>query len=533
MLELELPQPRAAAAWHRLDRRLDAAFGTRANPLRQLGTLGFLAFWLLAVSGIWLYAMLETSASGAYLSIERLSRSPWSPGGLMRSLHRYSADAFVLLTALHLLREASLGRWRHFRRFSWLTGTAVLPLLAIAAVGGFWLNWDRLGQFSAVATAELLDALPMLAGSLARNFIGVETISDRLFSLFVFVHLGVSLLALFGLWFHLQRLPRAAVFPPPALAAGTVATLALLAAVAPVAGQGAADLSSVPARLALDWLLLAVHPLMYATSAGFTWGLLLGAFGLLLVLPLLPAGSLRSRAAALPAAVVDAANCNGCRRCEADCPYGAITMVPHPDARPGTQLARVDAARCAGCGICAGACPSATPFRSASALVSGIDLPQLTADTLRRRLREGLAASPAARPVVVFGCAQGADPGAMAAPDVVAIALICSAQLAPSFVEYALRDGAAHIVVASCRDGGCAFRHGARITAERLARRRAPRLRASVPRAQVHRVEADAGEEAILAAALARVRPLPPARALAPAAGGAGHPVAREDHGRG
>ena len=48
--------------------------------------------------------------------------------------------------------------------------------------------------------------------------INAAAVTDRLFSLFIFMHVGVPLLMLFGLWFHIQRLTRAAVFPPRALA---------------------------------------------------------------------------------------------------------------------------------------------------------------------------------------------------------------------------------------------------------------------------------------------------------------------------
>ncbi|MBX3636916.1 MAG: hydrogenase iron-sulfur subunit [Rubrivivax sp.] len=503
----EVPSERALALWRALVRGFDRAFGPRANPLRQLGALAFLAFWLLAVSGLWLYAVLDTSAGGAYASIDALSRRPWSPGALMRSLHRYAADAFVVFTALHLLCEWLHGRWRRWRRFSWWTGSALLPLLAVSAVGGFWLHWDRMGQFSAIATAEWLDELPMLASPLARNFLGAGAVSDRLFSLFVFVHLGVPLLMLFGLWFHVQRLTHAAVFPVRSLALGSTATLLALAVAAPVAGQGPADLAQAPQLLALDWIVLFVHPLMYATSAGWTWALVAGAWLALLVLPLLPPRS--PRTARSPVAVVDPANCNGCRRCFADCPYAAITMVPHPNAHVGRQLAVVDADLCAGCGICAGACPSSTPFRSIAELASGIDLPQQPIGALRRELQQGLgamAAPQAAHPIVVFACGQGAATAPLAAPDLLVMRLVCAGQLPPSFVEYALRDGAAGVVVAGCRDGGCAFRLGARWTAERLAGQREPHLRADVPAERMCLVAADAGDEAVLREAVAALR---------------------------
>src|SRR3546814_19686715 len=89
---------------------------------------------------------------------------------------------------------------RGLRRASWLTGVPLLVFVYISAMGGFWLGWDRLGQYAAVASAELLDELPLLTAALTRNFVNVDAVSDRLFSLLVFIHLGVPLLMLFGLW---------------------------------------------------------------------------------------------------------------------------------------------------------------------------------------------------------------------------------------------------------------------------------------------------------------------------------------------
>jgi ferredoxin/coenzyme F420-reducing hydrogenase delta subunit len=494
---------RLPALWLRAERSLDkAAGGTVHNPLRHLGALGFLCFWLLAISGIILYAVLDTSATGAYRSIDEMSRLPWYLGGWLRSLHRYAADAFVVFTLAHLAREWLLGRYRGFRRFSWLTGVPLLLFVFACAIGGFWLNWDRLGQFSAIATAEWIDALPLFGSPLVRNFIAVDAVSDRLFSLFVFVHLGVPLLLVFGLWFHVQRITRAAVFPPRPLALGMTGALISLAIALPVARSGPADLSQATQVIELDWWALFVHPLMYATSPIAAWLFVGGALALLFVLPLLP------QRTAAPVAVVDAANCNGCRRCFNDCPYAAITMAPHPNQRIGRQIAVVDADLCASCGICIGACPSATPFRSASELVTGIDMPQQPLDTLRAQLRRELAAARHARPIVVFGCDRGAALDSLAcgegAAGVVAISLICIGQLPPSFIEYALRGGAAGVLVTGCR--GCEYRHGARWTEERMLAAREPRLRASVPRERFAFVLADAGDNGALRGALGAMR---------------------------
>jgi ferredoxin len=470
------------------------------NPWRQLGALGFMSLWLLAASGIYLYAFLDTSAAGAYRSIVNLAeQQPWF-GGILRSLHRYAADAFVILMAAHLLREWLHKHYQGVRRYSWLTGVLPIALVFASAIGGFWLHWDRLGQYSAMATAEWLDALPLFSAPLARNFLSVDAVSDRLFSLFVFVHLGVPLLLLFALWFHIQRLTRAAVWPPRDVAAALLVSLLLMSLLAPVSSHEPANLATVPQALRLDWWLLFIHPLAEWASPFFAWALVGSGFILLLALPFLP------QPARAPVAVVDPANCNGCKRCFADCPFAAITMVAHPNQKIGKQMAVVDADLCASCAICVGACPSSTPFRSAAELVTGIDMPQAPINALRRRLQEGIAAMRGERKWVVFGCERGARVQALAAPDVAAFSLPCTGQLPPSFVEYALRDGASGVLVSACSEGGCEYRLGQRWTDERLAGAREPHLRASVPREQVATAWADAGEEAALKVALEGLR---------------------------
>jgi ferredoxin len=205
-------------------------------------------------------------------------------------------------------------------------------------------------------------------------------------------------------------------------------------------------------------------------------------------------------------AVVDADNCNGCRRCVDDCPYEAITLEPHPNGRIGRQLAVVAADRCASCGICAGACPSATPFRSTETLRSGIDMPQQAVGVLRSRLQEALAKSPGEHKIIVFGCDHGADVAALADRDVACLSLLCIGLLPPSFVEYALRAGAIGVVVTGCTGNACEFRLGSRWTAERLAGIREPHLRAVVPLASHRMVFADAGDERALASAIGAFR---------------------------
>jgi coenzyme F420-reducing hydrogenase delta subunit len=180
-------------------------------------------------------------------------------------------------------------------------------------------------------------------------------------------------------------------------------------------------------------------------------------------------------------------------------------MEPHPK-RPGYKIAIVDPDLCASCGICAGACPSSTPFRRQEQLVTGIDMPQQGVNALRLQLEEQLAQMSGRTKILIFGCARGANSGALSAPDTAVISLICTGILPPSFVEYALRGGADGVLLTGCRSGGCDFRLGDRWIAERLSGQREPGLRSKVPLSRLQLVFASANDDKMLAQALQEFR---------------------------
>jgi ferredoxin/coenzyme F420-reducing hydrogenase delta subunit len=383
--------------------------------------------------------------------------------------------------ALHLLREFFMDRYRGERFFAWITGVPVLWFAYASGITGYWLVWDRLAQYLAIATSEWLDALPFFGQHIARNFLRPDTLSDRFFTLMVFIHIAVPLILLFLMWVHIQRHAQPRVNPPVGLAAGMLAMLLGLALLHPATSQGPADLTVVPAVVSLDWFYLPAYPLLDRMSGGLLWGLLAGATLLLLALPWIP---LRRRR---PAAVVDPDNCNGCGRCVADCPFSAVDLLPRTDGPPSSYRAVVNAELCTACGICAGACPTATPFRRASALVPGIDLPERSVHDLRDRVREAALTLCGDARVIVFGCDAGASIERLQGPAVASLRLPCVAALPPSFLDYILkREYADGVLLTGCQEGDCFNRHGIRWTELRLAGAREPRLRGRVPRARIH-----------------------------------------------
>jgi len=263
-------------------------FGDRLNPLYYLGATSYWMFWLVVASGLYLYAFYETGIDKTYASMESITHGQWFAGGILRSVHRYASDAMVLTMMLHMLRHFSFDRYRSFRAFSWVSGIVVMWLIYVSGVNGFMLPWDKLSQFVIVATTEWLDALPVFNGILTRNFITPEAVTDRLFSLLSFLHIGIPLVALLSLWVHTQRVPRASQIPPRPLAIGLALMLLVISIAVPVVSQAPADLGTVPITLKFDWFYLVAYPLIYSWDPIKLWVLVGGVTLLLMAPPWLP-----------------------------------------------------------------------------------------------------------------------------------------------------------------------------------------------------------------------------------------------------
>ncbi len=322
------------------ERLLNAVFGERLNPLYFLGAITYYLLWIVIVSGLYLYAFFETSVAAAYPSVEALTHGQRFAGGIMRSLHRYASDGLVLSMLIHLLRHFVFDHHRGFRWFSWISGVALLWLVTASGINGYMLPWDRLSQFLVTATTEWFDALPVIGGAMTRNFVSNANVSDRLFSLLSFIHIGLPLSLMAVLWIHTQRVPGARTNPPRALMVGILVCLIALSLVKPAVSQGLADMSTLPVSVNFDWFYLPVYPLVEKWGAAQTWLLIVGSTLLLAALPWLPPR--RSNAAtAWSIAVKPDDRIIAIRACETLLDAGLREGLPMPfDCRNG------------GCGVC-------------------------------------------------------------------------------------------------------------------------------------------------------------------------------------
>jgi CDP-4-dehydro-6-deoxyglucose reductase, E3 len=273
----------------RVEALFNAAFGDRLNPLYHLGAITFFLFWVVGGTGLYLYAFFKTGVAEAYSSVEALTHGQWYAGGILRSVHRYASDAMVLTMLLHLLRHFAFDRFHGFRWFSWMTGVALVGLVYVSGINGYMLPWDHLAQYVIVTSFEWLDWLPTFGGTLMRNFVHPDSVSDRFFSLLSFMHIGLPLVVLLLMWVHVQRVPKARTSPPAPIVASLLVTLLVLSLAKPALSQGgAADLGVAVTSLEFDWFYLALFPLLTLWPLGQVWALVMAGTAVLVALPWWP-----------------------------------------------------------------------------------------------------------------------------------------------------------------------------------------------------------------------------------------------------
>jgi ferredoxin/coenzyme F420-reducing hydrogenase delta subunit len=456
-----------------LQRPLARAFGPAATPLNHLGALTIFFCWIVLISGIWLLIFFRTSVSGAFESVEYLTREQWYLGGIMRSLHRYASDAAIVTILLHVLKEFFFDTYRGKRWFSWITGMPLVWIVFTLGITGYWLVWDELAQYVAITSAELLDRIPIFTDSMAANFLTDAALSDRFFTLMAFLHLiGLPIFLVFGIWLHVFRLSNANINPPRSLMAGTLLAMLVLSLVFPAESQDKADMALATQSLQLDWFYLHAYPLAQQWTPGFVWLLLVGISALIVIAPWLP------RAKTMQAATVNLDYCNGCQRCADDCPYSAIQMAPRSDGLKYETEAVVIPELCVSCGICVGACPTASPFRSKSPLVPGIDLPALPAAAIREGMLAATSILAGDKKILSFACRASSLADELKSAGEALVEVECMGQIPPSFIDYILsRNHAQGVFLAGCSESACHYRLGAEWTEQRISRERDPRLR--------------------------------------------------------
>ena len=347
----------------RLDVAINRVYPEDFNPLYYTGGLSNLFLTVLVLSGIFLFLYYIPSFNDAYISVQFITNQvPY--GQIVRGVHRYAADGFMIAVLLHFFRNWFTDRFQFSRDEPWISGMMLLLFTGFLGVTGYVLVWDERSQLLVAMTGRTLGAVPWIGGYLQSQWLGSAGVSNLLLPRMLYLHVGLAVLLYILLWWHYVRIRHPKVWPPAVWTLFSLGLIFLLTGLVPAASQPPARPDAVPSSLAVDWLFLLPYVALKVLSPLVLLALavVITVYGLYIPyqLPETPA-ALGIRDSGI-AQVIDA-NCTGCELCYYDCPYNAIVMVPspHPGVTKAAQARKLYAivleSRCVECGICVGACP--------------------------------------------------------------------------------------------------------------------------------------------------------------------------------
>lgn len=156
------------------------------------GGLSLFLFIIQVITGILLLFYYKGSADLAFESIQFIM-SKVEFGWLIRSIHAWSANLFILSIFIHMFSVYFEKSYRKPRELTWVTGMIMLFLSLGFGFSGYLLPWNELAFFATKVGSDIFGAVPVIGEPLKIFIRGGEDVT------------GATLSRLFG--FHVALLP--------------------------------------------------------------------------------------------------------------------------------------------------------------------------------------------------------------------------------------------------------------------------------------------------------------------------------------
>ena len=178
------------------------------------GGLSLFLFIIQVVTGILLLLYYKGSADLAFESIQFIM-SKVQFGWLIRSIHAWSANLFILSLFIHMFSVYFEKAYRKPRELTWLTGMIMFFLALGFGFSGYLLPWNEIAFFATKVGSDIAGAVPVIGEPMKIFIRGSEDVTgatlSRLFGFHVAVFPGIFS---FLLLIHLILIQRQGISEP-------------------------------------------------------------------------------------------------------------------------------------------------------------------------------------------------------------------------------------------------------------------------------------------------------------------------------
>jgi ubiquinol-cytochrome c reductase cytochrome b subunit len=152
-------------------------------------TLTF-CFFVQVVTGLVLWAAYSPSRQTAWESVYYIQHG-MTAGWLLRGVHHFTAQAMVVLLALHFLQVVIDGAYRAPREINFWIGLILMQLVLALGLTGYLLPWDQKGYWATKVATNMMALVPVVGEPLQRLVVGGTDYGHHTLTRFFALHAGV------------------------------------------------------------------------------------------------------------------------------------------------------------------------------------------------------------------------------------------------------------------------------------------------------------------------------------------------------
>lgn len=162
----------------------------RGSVWYYFGGISLFLFIIQVVTGILLLLYYKGSEQLAFESIQFLM-SKVSFGWLIRSIHSWSANLFILSACIHMFSVFFERSYRKPREITWVTGMMMFALALGFGFSGYLLPWNELAFFATKVGTDIAGVLPVIGKPIMVFLRGGEEVTGATLSRFFGFHVAV------------------------------------------------------------------------------------------------------------------------------------------------------------------------------------------------------------------------------------------------------------------------------------------------------------------------------------------------------
>ncbi|RPH34631.1 cytochrome bc complex cytochrome b subunit [bacterium] len=162
----------------------------RGSVWYYFGGVSLFLFIIQVTTGILLLLYYKGSEQLAWESIQFIM-SKVQFGWLIRSIHSWAANLFVLSVVIHMFSVFFERSYRKPRELTWLTGVLMLFLALAFGFSGYLLPWDELAFFATKVGTDIAGVIPFIGKPLMVFLRGGDDVTGATLSRFFGFHIAV------------------------------------------------------------------------------------------------------------------------------------------------------------------------------------------------------------------------------------------------------------------------------------------------------------------------------------------------------